>query len=810
MTRSCIEPNRLPEQHLERSPQSGIVEREFMASSPQDVNQLREIQKLLSALRWRIRAYIWLEGICVALVWLGATFWASLAIDYLPVLAGANEMPRAARAVLLVGIAGTLGWILYRWVARRAFERLPDRSLAVVIERRFQSFRDSLVTTVELSKGQTTDYSPEMLAQTVELARAEAEKVRLSQLFNLRPLAWSSLLAVLLCFPIGLFYARNAAAWELLLNRIYLLRDEPWPRQAQIEVVGMEVQATGKNLEALETPLRRFENQQLRVARGGSLKLIVHAQENANVVPELCTVYYRTESGIRGSINMNRIGRPKDGFQRFEYLGPPFVELSGGLTFDVLGYDHRLRNFEIIAVDSPEVVAAELDCTFPEYMVNEAQSLWQARTVGVTPGMKLPQGTRLVLRGQASKDLRRVLVRRPEASAPEIIEIPETAVDRRQFTIALGELNQDLRLDLILHDTDEVTTMTPHSILVGALEDRPPEVNTRISGIGSLITPDAIVPYRGKVEDDYGVARTWLETLVNDQAPTEHDVELKSGGQVQWGQDFRVLRSSGGLALKPKDRLVLQMKARDHHDLGTGPNMGAGDRVELTVVTPEELLFDLEKKEIDKRRRLEQIISEMTETRDALLRVRSDSEAAQGAASDAPRDDTAAAAAEAVDARARALRVIRVQRGVQQAQKSSQETLGVAAAVRDICEELLNNRLDAADRRQRLEAQVAEPLQMVGDVAFPQLDGQLKALSELLEKINRAQSDPAEADAAVDEVVAKTNELLRRLETVLNSMLDLESYNELLDIVRALLDEQERILNETKKQQKKQALDLLK
>ena len=81
-----------------------------------------EIRHRLVQLRRRIRAYVWAEGICLALVWLGVTFWVGLAIDYLPVMLGATEMPRAARVVLLVLIATVL--LLIR---RRRIEKFVDR-----------------------------------------------------------------------------------------------------------------------------------------------------------------------------------------------------------------------------------------------------------------------------------------------------------------------------------------------------------------------------------------------------------------------------------------------------------------------------------------------------------------------------------------------------------------------------------------------------------------------------------------------------------------------------------------------------------
>ena len=48
------------------------------------------------------------------------------------------------------------------------------------------------------------------------------------------------------------------------------------------------------------------------------------------------------------------------------------------------------------------------------------------------------------------------------------------------------------------------------------------------------------------------------------------------------------------------------------------------------------------------------------------------------------------------------------------------------------------------------------------------------------------------------------------MQLVLDRMLELETYNELIDLVRALISEQEALNEKTKKEQKKRALDLLK
>ena len=55
----------------------------------------------------------------------------------------------------------------------------------------------------------------------------------------------------------------------------------------------------------------------------------------------------------------------------------------------------------------------------------------------------------------------------------------------------------------------------------------------------------------------------------------------------------------------------------------------------------------------------------------------------------------------------------------------------------------------------------------------------------------------------------QTDQLLAQMQLVLDKMLELETYNELIDLVRALIAEQQAVNEKTRKEQKKRALDLL-
>src|SRR5262245_2845418 len=286
-----------------------------MATTYNELALDRDLRALLAGLRWRIRLYIWAEGLALAVIWLGLMFWLSLALDYLPVLMGASEMPVAARGVLLALSGIALAWILYQWIGRRIFVRLSDRSMALLLERRFDQFHDSLVTAVELADepDHATAFSRELLARTTHQARSGKDDVRYLQVFNNIALAQKIAVALVVIGSLVGFYVTSAAGFERAARRLYLLSDEPWPRQAYVEVVGIEVQrgaAPGDDTpRAITIP---FEENVVKVAKGTNVSLKVRAAQapDAKVVPQQCTVYYRTLKsgpgvrGERGSVSM--------------------------------------------------------------------------------------------------------------------------------------------------------------------------------------------------------------------------------------------------------------------------------------------------------------------------------------------------------------------------------------------------------------------------------------------------------------------------------------------------------------------------
>jgi hypothetical protein len=800
-----------------------------MAQATSPVYLTPDIERALAGVRRRIRWYVWVEGLSLAVIWVGAMFWVGLALDYLPVLVGASEMPAAARGVLLVAVAAVLVYILYRWIGRRLVVPLHDHSMALLLERKYADLQESLVTAVEMSEtpSHAAEFSPEMLAHTMAVAKEKIREARPGRIFNYGPLALRAALALALAGSIGAFAATKADAAAQAVQRLYFMSDEPWERSARIEVVGIDVQrapAPGESTpRTVELP---FENGLVKVAKGANVALKVRAltPPAAKVAPLTCTIQYRAEhtadgsGGDRGSVLMGSF-REVGGYRHFRYDGKPFKGILASLTFDVVGYDHRVRGYRLEVVESPAIISTRLDLAYPDYMVDEATSNYlPVKDQDYLPqGTFIPLGTKVTLKFESNKNLRRAEIYKvdhQDNKTVDVVEIPPAQTDKQRFEYPIGALAGNVTLEVSLLDADNVATERPHKVFLTAVEDRSPLVEVRMRGIGTAVTPDATIPFEGKISDDYAVAKTWFDVQIGEMdEPRQLDLPLGKGGAVRHEIDFREERSRGrGLEIKPLDKLFLTVQANDKYNLASEPHLGSGERYQLDVVTPDELLARLEVREIQLRRRFEQTLDELGQMRDSLLRIKP-SLVPGGDPTAEPEEldpDAPKLTPKQRAERDAELRLLRVQRALQQSQKSAQETLGIADGFAAIREELINNRVDTEERKIRLKDQIADPLRGIASTEFPRVDQLLGTLEGKLRQSPAPPTDPAPLSAGADEVIEQTNETITQLEAVLKKMLDLETYNELVDLVRDLIRDQETLRDRTTQERKRQALEDLK
>lgn len=750
------------------------------------------IRQLLSTLRRRIRRYIWCEGLAATVAVLGAAFWLALAADWF------FEPPREVRYALLaaVALAGlvALGWFL----VRRSLVRLSDHSMAILLERRFGNLQDSLVTAVELAsldpKAPEFDAAgQQMRAETCEVASRRSRELDAGAVFNRRPLGRALAAAGVILVSLVSVAVASPDMFRFGLRRLAALTDEPWPRKTHLRVEGFD------NDEREEV-----------VARGSDFELHVQADAAPGlVVPQVVEVRSRDESGKRDRALMTREGAVspgEGGLQDYRYT---FSSVLTSTSFDVVGGDARLRNLRLRVVESPNI-SLTLACEYPAYMKRVPAE------VSVTGIMPLPVGTRITVRAHATKPLDEARVDYLIEGAPRTRKMPLSG--ERDFSFTIDCLLADQTLSFSLLDTDGVRNRGPIQLALTAVPDEPPQVEIQLDGIGSAITPQARLPLSGKVADDYGIHRIWLDYVIDDKQPQESVLNDHAGGsEVEVSQSFEV----APLELKPGQKLLVGGKAADNRapPAAEGPNVSAGERFLLDVVRPDQLLALLETRELNLRQRFETILQEVTETRDSLSELEKAGEPAgetktpANAEEPMPGGDAPTGDGEQQESTEAALHrnQLRVERAQQNSLKNAEETRGVAESFDGIRAELVNNRVDTEELRLRLKDRISDPLKRIVETQFTEFDRRISSLKGALagETQGKAVKAAAVEAAAVKAAVEQADAMIVALQKVRDQMLELESFNEAVDLLREIIAAQEQLSERTRKQRASKVRSLL-
>ncbi len=797
-----------------------------------------QIVHALNDLRGMLRRYVTVHGLLLITVWLAVVFWVGGIIDYVPVTMGSNETPRWLRIGLLVVMVAGSGWILLRWVLARLWVRLEDRSLALLIERKYPQLKNELVTVVELSGKPVEEISnPDahraMLDKVHLSASQHIKSVRTSELFDWQPM-WTVGVAAVFGLIVTGIAALGMSDWTgRWARRLFILSDEPWPRMATLRADGVQLQfpAFSTQLSA-ERKMLPFVDGIVRVPVGAAPLLQISADTGARQIPDICTLFYRSEDGSRGRANLRRVGSPRDAWQQFTLDGPPLDSLSSTMKLDVVGLDARLRDLQIQVVESAVIADMKLACQYPAYLQDSFSSRASVETIAYRNGATVPEGTAVELVGTASNRLSRVeyLVLGPNP-ADNSVEINSQAnsiqtilPNENSFRIPLGKLSASAVVEVRLIDEFGLSSEQIPRYVITIQPDLIPEVDSRLEGIGLAVTPVAMLPLQASVEDDHGIQSVSAELVIDASETTQIPLALtddRQKSQLEATLDLIELKEQLQLPIEPGMTLGLVVAATDFFDLGQQPHIGRGQPLQLSVVTTQQLLVMLDRQEIETRQRLELIMSELEQLREVLQTMKTDLQPPSAADSarisnasatlitlaTLPQSGEADGDAEVKKRESRTQQTQRLaglwtQQSILQADKSQQELSSLAARIDNLRLQLINNRIDSYDQQERLQTKVTVPLREL-------LAGEYESLRKglnLLQSATLAGGGGEQAGLALRALEA----VLIKLEAIKLNMQDIEDLSEIQELVRVLLEDQEKILSETEAEQRRRILDLLK
>jgi hypothetical protein len=730
------------------------------------------VRAMLATLRRQTRGWVWLESLAWLVLAAVGFFWVSLALDW------CVEPPRWARGVLLAAAVVGLAVLLYRKLLGRLSTDLGDTSLAVVVERSHPSFRDSLSTTIELADQAETDVNPALLARTAAEAAAHLGQVRPERIFRRRQLVMLAFAAILAAASIaGLAFSKPAIA-GLWVRRLPLLGDEPWPRQVRLTI-------------------EDFPGGVRKVARGSDVDVIVHAQAKDRL-PEVVDLRWRTAQtggpggpparglrlgtggGLPGRWRVDRMGARGGATTDGQAFGHVVKAVNDSLDLEIRGGDARLRALRLEVLDPPALEKLLITSTPPAYLGSGGRESPPARVV------QIPRGSAVEIACTATKPLSAatmVAVAGGGSSAEVVLAtLPatdttgvgnttgEASAAGRTIVGRIASLDTDRTVVVRFTDTDGLVNREPVTFTLSALPDEPPQVAMRLRGISTAVTPRARVPLVGTISDDHGLGEAAVRLKVAGGAETSLPVVRVREGDavVELSAEAAEVVPLEPLGLAVGRKLELAVTATDTCTLAGEPNAGMSDTWSLDVVAPEVLVAMLEAREIILRRRYESCVADLTQARDGFAApVRS----AEGDDAGDRGDD----AARLGDATARA----------------AGETAELAEAFRGIRLEFDNNQLITPELETRLIAQIADPLSTLSKQDLPAL------------------AVACRAGTGRQELVRRADEVLARMRAVLDKMMELESFNEVVELLRGMIRTQEQIRAETLEQQKRRAREAL-
>ena len=458
------------------------------------------------------------------------------------------------------------------------------------------------------------------------------------------------------------------------------------------------------------------------------------------------------------------------------------------------GLDDRLESYRVEAVQPPAITAMNVEVRYSDYLRTEGSGAVDRETE-YKAGLRISEGSDVTLVANSSTPLGDADVMLKTDAGESVPNGVSYSDDRRQMRLELNDFKNATTVRIVPRDQNGISAQAAYRYFMGVVLDEPPEVELRLKGVGSAVTAIARIPVELVAKDDYGVDRLWVKVAPSsdaEQSPKTagSEPELDREGNASIVMDVRDLVTDGELdELEPGGAISVYAEASDRYDLGA-THLTRSELFRLRVVTPEALLALLERRELAMRARLEQTIDETRTLRDTLDQLRRRAFESPDEITD---DDEAK----------RQIQVnrLRVQQSGLQASKTSDELSGIATALNDMLLEMVNNRVDSVDRRERISTGVRDPLKKIVEDPLARLIAQLEQVEQSVDK-------PAQAAEKTAVAVQQAEEVLLQLTAVLEKMLDLESYNEILDIVRGLIDDQEELSEETKEEQRRSLREL--
>ncbi len=697
----------------------------------------RSTLRRLRALKRRLRWYLVLDGAAVVSAALLASVLVTLGADWTLRLGWDMRLTQLATLLIVIAV------VVWRVIVRPLRVPICNEHMALLVERRCPDLQSRLISAVEFSDPRLVGPlravrpCPAMIEAVVRQAEEEAAHLRFRDTLN-HGRARRRGAATIVC--LGALVLLTMSAPETMgrwFRRNVLLANADWPQRNQLTVEGL---TDGKMV----------------VPRGDDATISAVVDEGFEP-PRQAYLRYEGDSGLRGREQMPAVRAETI---RFTHT---FERIDETLHCQITGGDAVTDWFTIEVVDRPRLSGVRLGIVPPRYTNLEPYELRAGQTVA--EGLK---GSGIRFHITTNKAVAKAnLIRQIGGEKTDLG--PAERIGEQAFA-GSDRPGATATYHFLLADETGLTNLServpPVRFTVRLMADTPPKVKMKIKGLGEMVTPEAVLPIETDFSDVYGLASAELLYAPSGSGAEPAAItEPMPGFEIGTKTFARTLDWSVAThGLAEGDRFSLHAQASDFDDV-SGPNVGKSATVVLRVVSRDELLGELDRREQEYRQDFERILRQQEELYSDLLTWSGvlDSQ---------------------VDPQKRGQQFARLARR-QRDQAGRLTTLRMQ--FEQVLSELRVNQLSSPAIERRLGGGVIEPINALARAGMPEA-------AERLDDLSQGET-PERIQAARDAQDA----LLASMRAILDSMRKWEGFQEAVILLRDVLKMQRKLIRETER-----------
>ena len=504
--------------------------------------------KVLVARRVWKRTLFW-TGCAIVLVGLIAILAGEIIVDFL------MPLPSSVRTVLLIGVIGAVGYLMYKYLIQPLRAQLTLREVALNVEQKHPDLEDRLVSALQFGERETDDpIEAHLLQRLVADAAGRAGEINFTATIDKskkRKHVGIAFAAGACCLLLALIFP---AETNITLHRILA----PWEQTAPILTTKLIVDPGNA-----------------RILRGQSLAINVEVTGKstdkvrlfyAELYPSTDTVSQREVANERSGerqIDMVEIGleKPRFGYEIFN--------INENMEYYVVANETESEHYTVEVFDTPKITGIEAAYTYPEY-------------TKLKPIVQQGDGNLRAVVGSEAEI--RITTNKAIQSAALTLERkephPMMISDGRTLAATLDIL-EDGQYSVELLCVDGFKNQTPIEYTITALADEPPQIVITEPGRDIKATKLEEVQVVAEATDDYGVQTIVLKYGIGSDEPQELMMET-AGVEEQRVISGTYLFYLEELAVEPGEVISYYAEVVDNNTR-TGPGIGISEMYFIEV-----------------------------------------------------------------------------------------------------------------------------------------------------------------------------------------------------------------------------------